>query len=258
MKKQTITNINYKEKLIKTFEEIRSKGWIETTRCGDQCLGNTFEDLIGVKENNKNEADFHGIELKTHRNHTSSMVSLFSKSPSYPKNANTYLRETYGVFEQKSGKRVLNTTIAGNKFNTHRGEHKFKVEVDSSSSKIWLVIESTQNNEIVEDKTHGKNTHWNFSVLTLALEKKLKKIAIIYGDEKNEKGKHYVKYTKMLLLNGLTLDKMLTAIKNGDLMIDIRIGVYTSGKNKGKTHDHGTAFRIKLEHLLRYATKDVY
>lgn len=62
----------------------------------------------------------------------------------------------------------------------------------------------------------------------------------------------------MLLLSGLTLDKMLTTIENGDLMIDIRIGVYASGKNKGKTHDHGTAFRIKLERLLQYATITTY
>ena len=32
-------------------------------------------------------------------------------------------------------------------------------------------------------------------------------------------------------------------------MIDIRIGSYKSGKNLGKTHDHGTGFRIKPEDL---------
>lgn len=253
-----MVNNNYEEQLIEMFKQIRSRDWIETTRHSDQCLGNTFEDLVGVKENNKNEADFHGIELKTHRSCTSSMVSLFSKAPSYPKGVNTYLRETYGVTEQESGKQVLNTTVGGDKFNTHRGGHKFKVEVDRSSSKMWLVIENMSTNEVVEDKLHGQNTHWDFSVLTSALEKKLKKIAIIYGEEKDENGKHYVKYTKMLLLSGLTLDKMLTAIENGDLMIDIRIGVYASGKNKGKTHDHGTAFRIKLERLLQYATITIY
>lgn len=249
---------NCEQELIKLFKEIRSRGWIETHRHDDQCLGNTFEDLIGVKENNKNEADYFGIELKTHRNITSSMVSLFSKSPSYPKKVNTYLRETYGVVESDSGKLVLNTTVGGDKFNTHRGGHRFKVEVDRNEEKMWLVIENMTNNEILEDKNHGKNTHWDFSVLTTALEKKLKKIAIIYGDEQDIDGKHYVRYTKMIILNDLSLEKMLIAIENGDLMIDIRIGVYASGKNKGKTHDHGTAFRIKLERLLQYGTTTTY
>ncbi len=37
-------------------------------------------------------------------------------------------------------------------------------------------------------------------------------------------------------------------------MVDIRIGSYKSGKNKGKTHDHGTGFRIKPSDLgLLYA-----
>lgn len=250
--------INYEEQLIKLFNHIRARGWIETARHGDQCLGNTFEDLVGVKENNKKEADFYGIELKTHRSLTSSMVSLFSKAPSYPKGVNRYLRETYGVIEEKSGKQVLNTTIGGNKFNTHRGGHRFKVEIDRSSNKMWLVIENMLTDEIVDDKTHGKNIHWDFSVLSLALEKKLKKIAIVYGEEKNENGKHFVKYTKMLLLQDLALEKMLTAIESGELMIDIRLGVYASGKNKGKTHDHGTAFRIKLDRLLKYATTTTY
>ena len=69
-------------------------------------------------------------------------------------------------------------------------------------------------------------------------------------DEKNENGKCYVRYTKMVLIEGITLDGLLMAIEQGKLLIDIRIGVYASGKNSGKTHDHGTAFRIHLEDLL--------
>ena len=32
-------------------------------------------------------------------------------------------------------------------------------------------------------------------------------------------------------------------------MFDIRIGVYQTGKYKGKPHDHGSGFRIKPENL---------
>ena len=248
--------INPQQELVTKFNEIRSKGWIETHRHGDQCLGNTFEDLIGVEENNKHEADFKGIELKAHRNITSSMVSLFSKAPT-PRGVNTYLRETYGVIEPESGKKVLNTTLC-HKFNTHRGGHCFKVKVDKESQKLWMVVKKMATDEILEDKTTGKQINWNFSVLTKALSKKLKKIAIVYGDEKVENGKRYVRFTKMVILTGLNLEKMLAAIETGDLMIDIRIGVYASGKNKGRTHDHGTAFRMKLEHLLKYGTVDTY
>ena len=69
---------------------------------------------------------------------------------------------------------------------------------------------------------------------------------------------HYVRYEKMLILEGLTLEKMLKAIEDGELMVDIRIGVYASGKNIGKTHDHGTGFRIHLDKLLTYGTTKLY
>lgn len=249
---------DYTNELVNKFKEIRSRGWIETNRHGDQCLGNTFEDLLGVEENNKHEADYKGIELKAHRNITNSMVSLFSKAPSSPRGVNTYLRETYGVIDPKYNKQVLNTTVGGNKFNTHRGGHCFKVEVDRANQKMWLIIKDLNSNKVLEDETNGQMVNWNFAVLTKALEKKLKKIAIVYGDEKDENGKHYVKFDKLVIFEGLTLEKMLTAIEIGDLMIDIRIGVYASGKNEGKTHDHGTAFRIKLEHLLTYGTTTTY
>ena len=38
--------------------------------------------------------------------------------------------------------------------------------------------------------------------------------------------------------------------KKDKLKIDIRIGVYRTGKNKGKYHDHGTGFRINSRDFL--------
>jgi hypothetical protein len=33
-------------------------------------------------------------------------------------------------------------------------------------------------------------------------------------------------------------------VKNGFIVYDIRLGVYRSGKMKGKPHDHGSGFRV--------------
>ena len=49
----------------------------------------------------------------------------------------------------------------------------------------------------------------------------------------------------------MTFENFLNALENGDIFVDIRIGVYNTGKNIGKTHDHGTGFRIKLDTLLK-------
>lgn len=232
--------------LVNLFQQIRNRGWIETRRYGDQCLGNTFEDLIGKAEDNHSVADFNGIEIKSHRETTKSLVTLFSRAPSYPRRANSFLRTTYGVDEENFGYPVLNTTIRGDKWNTHRGGYSYKAEVDYQNGYIKLLIRNTSTG-ILEDN----DIHWSFSVIEDAIKRKIHTIAIMYGEERmNQCGQHCVKYNKMALIKGITLEQMLNALNEGNLYIDIRIGVYASGKKMGYQHDHGTAFRMFLNDLL--------
>ena len=77
------------------------------------------------------------------------------------------------------------------------------------------------------------------------IEKKLKNIAFITAKHKKEGGKELFHFQRAVLLTELTFNKFLEGIRKGALLYDIRIGVYRSGKNKGKTHDHGSGFRIK-------------
>lgn len=92
-----------------------------------------------------------------------------------------------------------------------------------------------------------------------ALFNKLDKIALVDGKENIMNNVHYVKFTNLYIIQHLTLDKLLDAIENGDLFVDIRLGVYKSGKKSGLTHDHGTGFRIKENRLLtQYASYTIY
>lgn len=50
-------------------------------------------------------------------------------------------------------------------------------------------------------------------------------------------------------MKDLTLEKFIVAVKEGVIVYDIRIGVYRSSKNKGKTHDHGSCFRVMKNNL---------
>lgn len=56
-------------------------------------------------------------------------------------------------------------------------------------------------------------------------------------------------FKKDFLLSGLTFSKFIDYIKEGLIVYDIRIGVYKTGNNFGKTHDHGSGFRISKENL---------
>ena len=227
-------NENYTE-LKKLFNNIKQMGWVEAHRTGNTGIGKTFEDLLDKKEDNLSLPDFKDIEIKSQRNATSSMITLFTKSPDYPVSVNTFLRENFGnISSEYDNMKILHTTVNANNFNTHISGNNFKILVD-------------------REKIIYENAYWSFDNIQKALEHKLKYIAIVGADEKFENSKNYFKFTNIMLITGITLEKFLEALENGDIFVDIRIGVYNSGKNKGKTHDHGTGFRIKLDKLLKYA-----
>lgn len=239
---------NYKELKIE-FERIKEMGWVESSRSGDTGIGKTFEDLLDKIEDNLALPDFGDIEIKTQRQATSSMVTLFTKSPDFPRKVNTFLRNEYGsASSHYNGMKILHTTVKSTEFNTHTGGYDFKIDVDYDLQRLVLVVRDSASKKIV-----AQNIYWTFQKIENALEKKLKFIAYVTADEKKENGKTYFKFNDIRLLTGLTLDKFLKALQDGYIMVDIRIGVYNTGKNKGKTHDHGTGFRIKLEHLMNYA-----
>lgn len=241
-------NKNYEE-LKKLFNNIKNMGWVETHRKGNTGIGKTFEDLLDKKEDNLSLPDFKDIEIKSQRNATNSMITLFTKSPDYPISVNTFLRENFGNISSKyNNMKILHTTINANNFNTHISGNNFKILVDRKLQRLVLQVQDNFTKDIIYE-----NAYWSFENIQKCLEHKLKYIAIVGADEKEENAKNYFKFTNIMLITGITLDKFLQALENGDILVDIRIGVYNTGKNKGKTHDHGTGFRIKLDKLLKYA-----
>lgn len=237
----------YVNELKEVFKEITNAGWHETTRKGNTGIGKTFEDLLKKEEDNHDLPDFYDIEIKTHEKASASMITLFTKSPTNPRGANTILREKFGKVDQY-GNKILHATVSGNKLTDSREyEYDFQAEVDWESRVVKLLVYDKQKN-LVHD-----SVYWSFDALQKQIERKLNYLAIISAKSKEENGKKYYYYYDIDLVTGLTVEKLCEAIKNGDLKVDIRIGAYHSGKNKGKTHDHGTGFRINMGKLLKYA-----
>lgn len=229
---------------VRSIQEGGSNGWHLSKRSGDTGIGKTFEDLLDKEEDNLPTADFHDIEIKTRRKFSSAMVTLFTKSPDSPRGVNSILRENYGYGNPKK----LHCTIPSGRetFNSF-SQHWFRIDVNYGQQEIQLLIFDEHKN-LVDD-----TISWNFKTIEDKLETKIKTTAIVSADEKRIGSDTYFKYETVDLMTGLTLDNFLEAIEDGRLFVDIRLGVYKSGKNAGKTHDHGTGFRIKAEHLLNYA-----
>ncbi|MDY6025127.1 MvaI/BcnI family restriction endonuclease [Bergeyella zoohelcum] len=237
--------MNNIEKLKQEFYRIKALGFVENTRPNnkDGGIGNTFEDLLGVVENNKSEADFYDFEIKSQRAFNTSVISLFTKAPEFPKGANSFLRETYGEVrdENHSNKKILYASVYGNRDAEIYSKYKMRLNVNRQEEKLELVIKD------LEDKILT-SVYWSFSLLEKS-SKKLKNLFLVFAETKKEGEKSFCFFKSGNIYYNFDFQKFLTEIENGNIQFDIRIGVYNSGRNYGKTHDHGSGFRVKRENF---------
>lgn len=224
------------------FLKVKQMGWVRSHRSHNTGIGKTFEDVIGVKENNSQAADYmNSLELKSQRDFTGSMVTLFTKSPDHPPGANTFIRETYGVGSDEDPRmKIIHTTISGSRYNHYKKNLSFKLEVDENEKKLFLSVKNQSDGKIID-----QSIYYRFDTLQPLVECKCRNIGYIAAETKTEDNIEYFKYISAILLTNLTFRKFIESIKNGLILYDIRIGVYKTGSNIGKTHDHGSGFRIK-------------
>ena len=233
------------ESFKKDFLVIKEKGWVPSNRMHDTGIGKTFEDLMGIVENNNLLADYKEVlELKSSREIAQSMITLFTDAPTYPKKINSLLREKYGQKDAEFGVKIIHSTFSAVKFNSFIEKFGFKLEVDEHNEKIFIKIKDLQSGKLDE-----LDIYYTFEDLKEIIEKKCKYIAYIKTQSKKEDGKEFFKFNKAVLLSGLTFKKFIDSVKNGFIVYDIRLGVYRSGKNKGKPHDHGSGFRVSKNNL---------
>jgi len=239
----------YIQELVEATKKIEEAGWHRSTRSGNTGIGKTFEDLLEKEEDNEDLPDFYDIEVKTHEVASRSLITLFTKAPSYPRGANTFLRENYGILDEY-GNKILHMTIAGNrKTNTQKYQYNFQVEVDFEEELIRLLVFERDTDTLIDD-----HVYWTFADLEKSIQRKLPTLAVVSAESKVESGIKYYKYNEVDFLTDFSVIGLAKAINDGVLLVDIRIGAYKAGKKAGKTHDHGTAFRINMEKLLEYGT----
>ena len=230
-----------KEKIIEAFKNVKDMGWIESRRSNNTGIGKTFEDYIGVKENNIDEPDLFGFEIKSHRAVSQSYVTLFTKSPSYPQKANSYLKDNFGEFYPNSQLKRLHTSIFANSYNNCLRKFSFRLINDKPNKKVYISI-IEKNSKTLLDQT----VYYTYNDIEKALTKKLKNLFLVYADSRyNENNKEEFLFKSAIIYTNPSINKFLDMLDNGEIMYDIRIGSYKNGKNEGKTHDHGSGFRIK-------------
>lgn len=233
------------DKFQKEMEKIRDKGFIATHRSGNTGVGKTLEDELGIEENSIQSSDIGNIELKANRKGTNSKITLFTKSPNKRGVNNKVLRQKYGYKTDESKElneniNVLHTSVNGAEFNTLNGKPFMKLT--AKDDKIYM---EHADDGILED------VYWDETKLKNAFDKKYpaKKMYHVHADSKIENGKESFHYNEAYSLENFSADKMMDGLMSGDLEMDIRLGMYASGKNQGKPHDNGTAVRVSSKKL---------
>lgn len=244
---------NHKEQLIEKFQKIKALGFVSSHRKNNTGIGKTFEDYIGVVENNADEPDLLGYEFKSHREESSSYTTLFTKSPSFPKGANKYLRDIYGQpYDGKPELKRIHTSMFATKGNTYAGKYSFRLINYHEDSTIRIGVFDLKSGALLDS-----SVGYNYKDIERVIERKLKNLFYVSAERKYEEDTELFAFTKAKIYTNPTLERFLKMLDDGLIMYDIRIGSYSSGKSIGKPHDHGSGFRILEANLrLLYAEEE--
>jgi hypothetical protein len=235
-----------KQLITTEFERIRSLGFVKSTRQNnrDGGIGNTFEDHLGVQENNLRLPDFNEFEIKSKRKFNTSYLTLFSKSPSHPSGANSILKDKFGECRDPNFPQLkkLYSSVFGNRENLVYNKFQMKLDVLHSKEHLNLKVKDEFNN-IYDD------VYWTFDEL-ISGSSKLKNLFVVFAEEKVINEERYYHYLNAEIYLNFNFEKFLNSIENGVIMFDIRIGVHKTGSSYGRPHDHGSGFRIRKEKII--------
>lgn len=245
-----------KESLKEELCNIRDRGWIENNSRksnNDGRIGNMLEDLLGINENNLPLPNTGEWELKTQRENTTSLITLFhmEPSPTALKIVPSVLLPKYGWTHAHAGKKYsseeksFRQTITCDKY-TDRGftvnvnQQLKRVEIKFDHKKIDLLKHVKWKNTVKERIGLENNIHpipyWGFDDLFHKAGSKLHKTFYVTVKVKREKQTEYFHYTEFLILQDFSLKSWLDAISSGLILVefDARTG-----------HNHGTKFRLR-------------
>jgi len=231
--------------------------WHRGTHQGnDGNQGNTLEAILGVAENNLQTPDLGEIELKSSKNESGSMLTLFHKEPS-PAASVPKIVSSIGWKHQKAGIKYdedemrFSSTTYGHK-HTSRG-----MIIRLTSTRIefmyekWRVKRSAKdlskrfaNLGAWADNIESRTPHYS-SILPVYWDRtdfervccsKLDKTLMVYCDVKTVNNVHHYRFTDAYIYSNFNSSKLTWAFISGDVVLDF---------DARTNHNHGVKFRIK-------------
>ena len=245
-----------KPALIDELKKIAELGWIVNGRKGNVGgIGNTLEDLLGIKENNLPIPNAAEWELKSQRLNSSSLTTLFhiEPSPRAIRFVPQVLLPKYGWAHKEDGKKYavgemsFRQTIHG----LSRSDRGFMVVIDRSEKKVLISFDAGSVDirhkdwlEIVKKRVGlgelDPQPYWGFDDLEHKAGTKLLNSFYVQAEVKTEGDVEYYKYTKVMMLQKFNFEGFLKAIEEGKILVDF---------DARSGHNHGTKFRLRQDSL---------
>ena len=230
--------------LRKKFLEIKEMGYVKTVRNGSTGIGATFEALLGKPEDKLELPDFKGIEIKTKRAYSKSLITLFKAVPM----GNTdfeikRIRDKYGYPDKMDRKlKRFGATVSVEREKVGLF-YKFQLKVDREKGRVILCVYDW--NDICIDDS----SYWEFSVLKEKLFRKLNVLARVLAWTNKIDGVESFKYYRMNIYILKEFDCFLEALEEGRVKVVFNIGNYYDEERYGNVRGHGVSFGIADEDL---------
>jgi hypothetical protein len=245
-----------KEALTARLEAIAEIGWVPNIRHGNHGgIGNTLEQLLGIRENNLPIPNAAEWELKAQRLGSSSLTTLFHMEPS-PRALRfvpQILLPKYGWAHQQAGERYgasemsFRQTIHG----AGRSDRGFMVVIDRTEQKVLISFDAASVDQRHADwlATVGEKVglgeldpqpYWGFADLEHKAGTKLLNAFYVQAEVRVEGTQEYYWYCKAMRLERFSFPAFLAALEAGTVLVDFdaRTG-----------HNHGTKFRLRQDCL---------
>ena len=148
------------------------------------------------------------------------------------------MREIWGINDEEYPHiKVFRTSIYAHRWSVVYGRYKMKIQIDDAEEKLKIFICD------LDEKLIDSSVYWTFDSLRTA-SSKLKNTFVIKAEEKVIDGKIHFKFLEGNAFMDFNFNKCLQLIRDGRARYDNRLGIYRTGKNKGKKHNHGGGIRL--------------
>ena len=141
----------------------------------------------------------------------------------------------------------MHTSIFADHFNTFMGKYSFRLLNCREERRIYICVYSLDDKSLLDHKVY-----YTYEDIEKALRDKLHNLFYVKSQRQHlEDGTESFYFYSAEIYTNPTLDRFLSMLDDGEIMYDIRMGAYGSGKNIGKPHDHGSGFRIKENNIAK-------